>query len=145
MFRVDKSFQMPVPAALEDEGCAGHFHLVQIVGNRTIWLIHAQSPPDQHGLRWWKKTLVDHVSIALQLSNLEGWHVQELYVLPAHHLAPSEPLSLRRCMKIVECSEPDDSEPCWRVETEGLTFLDSAYGTLAGEEIERRTVWSRPA
>lgn len=143
MFRVDKSFQLAVPPALEDAAAAGHFHLVQVIGNRTVWLIHALSAPDENGLRWWKKTLVDHISMALKFATLEGWQVKDLYVLAPQHLFLGEALSLRRCARIVECLEPDGSEPCWRIEADGFTFIDSAYGTLVGEEIQKRVVWSR--
>jgi hypothetical protein len=145
MFRVDESFEIHIPPALRqvtsDDACR-YYGIVDLVGNRPLWLVHALTHRGTTAGRW-KRLLFSRMEDVLQTLASPGWDERHLYVLAPQYLTGMDTITLLSCTSVERCMEPDNDNICWRVQTSHGALLDSTFGTEAGSERHACVVWSQ--
>lgn len=144
MFRADARFGVVLPPVLAHQvGDAAHFRAVEATSPGQIWLLEVQDGSEGRDVPGRiRRLFVADLAEALQLLGLAQWAAANLYILVPAHLSASGSMVLELCKAVWECSEAEDDQACWRVETDQGAYLESLYNTLPGHETKRHLVWA---
>ncbi len=144
MFRADERFGVEVPRMLaHDVGDADYYRAVEVTSHGMIWVLDVQDEMSEAGVPGrWRRLFVANLDEALRLLGLAQWSARNLYVLVPSQMSPGKTMTLELCRAVWECTEPDDDQVCWRIETDQGPLLESLYGTLPGQESKRQLLWS---
>jgi hypothetical protein len=144
MFRVDETFRIEGSfSKLGQPSTTSNYSLVEIALQIPVWIVQAATTKKDHDeVSFWRCFLVRDPKHACEILAMDHWGSTVLQVLLPGYITGLESWSLHFCTQLWACEEPDGSATCWRIETPEGAFLESTFGTKAGEEINCCLLWS---